>query len=53
MKNEDLSVTPSSYTIQNPHDKIETAFFTPQVLAHEGTVCTTYNAKLIITLGRV
>lgn len=53
MKNEDLSVTPSSYTIQNPHDKIETDFFTPQVLAHEGTVCTTYNAKLIITLGRV
>lgn len=53
MKNEDLSVTPSSYTIQNPHDKIETDFFTPHVLAHDDTVCTTYNAKLIITLGRV
>ncbi len=53
MKNEDLSVTPSSYTIQNPHDNIETDFFTPHVLAHEDTVSTTYNAKLIITLGRV
>ena len=53
MKNEDLSITPSSYTIQNPHDKIETDFFVPHVLAHDDTVCTTYNAKLIITLGRV
>ncbi len=53
MKNEDLSVTPSSYTIQNPHDKIETDFFTPHVLAHDDTVCTTYNAKLVITLGRI
>ena len=53
IKDEDLSVTPSSYTIQNPHDKVETDFFTPQVLAHDDTVCTTYNAKLIITLGRV
>ncbi len=53
MDNEDLSVTPSSYTIYNPYDKIETDFFTPQVLAHDYTVCTTYNAKLVITLGRV
>ena len=53
MKNENLSITPSSYTIQNPHDKIETDFFTPHVLAHDDTVCTSYNAKLIITLGRV
>ncbi len=53
MDNEDLFVTPSSYTINNPYDKIETDFFTPQVLAHDDTVCTTYNAKLIITLGRV
>ncbi len=53
MKNEDLSITPSSYTIQNPHDNIETDFFIPHVLAHDDTVCTTYNAKLIITLGRV
>lgn len=53
MDNEDLSVTPASYTIYNPYDKIETDFFTPQVLAHDYTVCTTYNAKLVITLGRV
>lgn len=53
MKDEDLSITPSSYTIENPHDKIETDFFTPQVLTHDDTVCTTYNAKLVITLGRV
>ena len=53
MDNEDLSVTPGSYTIYNPYDKIETDFFTPQVLAHDYTVCTTYNAKLVITLGRV
>ena len=53
MNNDDLSVTPSSYTINNPHDKIETDFFTPQVLAHDNTVCTTYRAHLVITLGRV
>lgn len=53
MRNEDLSITPSSYTIQNPYDKVETDFFTPHVLAHDDTVSTTYNAKLIITLGRV
>ena len=53
MSDEDLSVSPSSYTINNPHDKVETDFFTPQVLAHDTTVCTTYRAHLIITLGRV
>ena len=53
MDNEDLSVTPSSYTINNPHDKVETDFFTPHVLAHDDTVCTTYRAHLVITLGRV
>ena len=53
MSNEDLSVSPSSYTINNPHDKVETDFFTPQVLAHDTTICTTYRAHLIITLGRV
>ena len=53
LSNEDLSVTPSSYTITNPHDKIETDFFTPKVLAHDTTVCTTYRAHLVITLGRV
>ncbi len=53
MKNEDLSVSPSSYTINNPHDKIETDYFVPQVIAHDTTVCTSYRAKLIITLGRV
>ena len=53
MSNEDLSVSPSSYTINNPYDKVETDFFTPQVLAHDTTVCTTYRAHLVITLGRV
>ena len=53
MKNEDLWITPPSYTIQNPYDKVETDFFTPHVLAHDDTVCTTYNAKFIIPLGRV
>ncbi len=53
LNNSDLTVSPSSYTIQEPYDKIETDFFTPQVLAHDYTVCTTYNAKLVVTLGRV
>ena len=53
LDNEDLMVTPSSYTINNPHDKIETDFFTPKVHAHDDTVCTTYRAHLTVTLGRV
>ena len=53
MKPEDLSVSPSSYTINNPYNMIETDFFTPQVLTHPDTVCTTYNARLVISLGRV
>ena len=53
LKHEDLSVTPSSYVINNPYDQIETDFFTPQVMAHDHTVCTTYRAKLMISLGRV
>ena len=53
LNNEDLSVSPAAYTINNPHDKIETDFFVPQVLAHDTTVCTSYRARLVITLGRV
>ncbi len=53
LDNQDLSVTPSSYTITNPHDKIETDYFTPKILTHDTTVCTTYRAHLVITLGRV
>ena len=53
MKPEDLSVSPSSYTINNPYNMVETDFFVPQVLTHPDTVCTTYNARLVISLGRV
>ena len=53
LDNQDLSVTPSSYKITNPHDKIETDYSTPKILTHATTVCTTYRANLVITLGRV
>ena len=53
LKGEDLFITPTSYTINDPYDKIETDFFTPEVLIHENTIRTTYRAKLLITLGRV
>ena len=51
--NSDLSITPKSHTINNPHNLIETDFFTPSVLVHKDTVLTTYNARLTITLSRI
>ncbi len=53
LENNDLSVEPENYTIENPYNGVETDFFTPKILAHDYTVCTTYNAHLVITLGRV